>query len=158
MHLTKSSWLSDQIRQVILTDFAGVMETQESTIGKFILIAVGIEFLGACLDKQHLNATARSEKRFNTAILKLFPNPYHHFVKPGSVPYLYSDFRCPVIHQFRAGKTIHLFSENEGNAGLHLTYNSEGLLILVAEEFYKDLDEAAQRLISGFFGKDSVNP
>jgi len=158
MDSNKSLQLIEQIRQVILNDYGRIMNTPESTVGKFILIAVGIEFLGACLDKQYMNATSRSEKRFNMAITKLFPKKYHHFVREGSVPYLYTDFRCPVIHQFRAGKTIRLFSEYEGNAGLHLTYNSDGLLILVAEEFYRDLSEAAQKLITGFTGKDSVNP
>ena len=147
MGLTKSSTLAEQLRQVILTDFARVMETQESTIGKFILIAVGIEFLGACLDQQHLKATARSEKRFNMAITKLFPNKYHHFAKPGSIPYLYSDFRCPVIHQFRAGKSIYLSTAHESHTSRHLSYDSDGSLILVAEEFYQDMAVAAAEFI-----------
>ncbi len=150
MDSNKSTHLIEQIRKVILTDFARSMETPESLAGKFILIAVGIEYLGGCLDKQHMNATARSEKRFNTAILKLFPKRYHHFCKQGSVPYLYTDFRCPVIHQFKAEKSIFLCSSGNPEAGnlQHLTYNQEGSLILVAEEFYQDLSVAANELIN----------
>ena len=150
MDSTLSTPLKDRIQQVILTDFAGIMKTRESTIGKFILIAVGIEFLGACLDRQHLKATARSEKRFNTAICELFPKKYHHFTKPGSVPYLYSDFRCPVIHQFTAGKSLFLCSETETEFHElhHQSYDPQGDLVLQAEEFYQDLVRAATELIS----------
>jgi len=146
----KSIQIKDQIRKVILNDFAGVMETHESTIGKFILIAVGIEFLGACLDKQHMNATARSEIRFNSAILKLFPAKYHHFVKKGSEPNFYLDFRCPVIHQFKPGKSIFLCSRGDGSdEGIkHLTYNSAGTLTLIAEDLYDDLANAGQKMIN----------
>jgi hypothetical protein len=148
MHSIKSPQLVEPIRQVILTDFANIMTTTESTMGKFMVIALGIEFLGACLDKQHLNATARSEKRFNSALLRLFPNKYHHFAKTGSVPYLYIDFRCQVIHQFRTAKTVLLCSSDQIEPALHLTYNQEGSLIMVAEEFYQDLAAAAQKLIN----------
>ncbi|MFA5816821.1 MAG: hypothetical protein WC865_14505 [Bacteroidales bacterium] len=149
MDSTKSIRIKDQIREVILTDFAGIMKTPGSTIGKFILIAVGIEFLGACLDRQYIKATARSEKRFNSAIVKLFPKKYHHFVKKKSVPYLYSEFRCPIIHQFKAGKSVFLCSTFEAEIGgfRHLTYDAEGSLILVVEEFYKDLASAGLELI-----------
>jgi hypothetical protein len=145
----KSLQLSETIRQVILTDFAQVMESRESTIGTFIMIAVGIEFLGACLDKQHMNASARSEKRFNMAIVQLFPKKYHHFAKQGSVPYLYSDFRCPVIHQFKAGKSIALCNATDANDFnyKHLEYNTEEALVLVAENFFRDLAAAGQELI-----------
>lgn len=155
MEYTKSSRLAEQIRKVILTDYARLMATPQGTHGKFILIAAGIEFLGACLDKQHLNATARSEKRFNSAIIKLFPIKYHHFVKPGSVPYLYSDFRCPIIHQFKAGNSIILCSSGDiESADLrHLSLNEEGLLVLKAEEFYKDLAIAASEWVNKISGE-----
>jgi hypothetical protein len=150
MNSAKSTQIKSQIQNVILTDFARVMETKESVIGKFILITVGIEFLGACLDKQHLNATARSEIRFNSAILKLFPRKYHHFVKKESVPNFYLDFRCPVIHQFRPGRSVFLCSRQDMDTEnrKHLAYHTEGALILVAEDFYEDLAAAGKKLIS----------
>ena len=150
MDSAKSFQLKNQIREVILTDFAGIMKTPGSTIGKFILIAVGIEFLGACLDRQHIKATARSEKRFNLAIVKLFPKKYHHFVKKESVPNLYFDFRCPIIHQFKPGKSVFLCSREDADTigQSHLSYHPEGSLILVAEEFYDDLASAGSKLIN----------
>ncbi len=149
MDFNKSIQLRDQINDVILSDFVRMMETKQSTIGKFIIIAVGIEFLGTCLDRQHVKATARSEKRFNSAIIQLFPKRYHHFSKLGSVPYLYSDFRCPVIHQFRAGKQILLISGGDvSDLGLpHLSLNAEGALVLKAEDFFEDLKFAAIELV-----------
>ncbi|TSA32634.1 MAG: hypothetical protein D4R64_15645 [Porphyromonadaceae bacterium] len=149
MDSTKSIRIKDQIREVILTDFAGIMKTPGSTIGKFILIAVGIEFLGACLDRQHIKATARSEKRFNSAIVKLFPKKYHHFVKKESVPNLYFDFRCPIIHHFKHGQSLFLCSAEDALDGKekHLSYHPDGSLILVVEEFYRDLVSAGLELI-----------
>jgi len=147
MNSTKSEQLTAQIRQVILTDFDRIMESRESTIGKFILIAVGIEFLGACLDRQHINATARSEKRFNSAIRELFPKKYHHFTGQKSIPYLFVDFRCSVIHQFRPGKSVVLCSLEDTVRQDHLSYHADGSLIMVAEVFYKDLVSAAEELL-----------
>jgi hypothetical protein len=147
MDSSKSAQLTVQIREVILTDFGRIMESRESTVGKFILIAVGIEFLGACLDRQHLNATARSEKRFNSAIRELFPKKYHHFIRQKSIPNLFVDFRCQIIHQFRPGKSLTLCSLEDTDRHNHLSYHAGGSLILVVEEFYKDLAAAANELI-----------
>jgi hypothetical protein len=147
METTKSAQLVEQIREVLLNDFGSMMVTPGNTIGKFILIAVGIEFLGACLDRQHMNATARSEKRFNSALRELFPKKYHHFTQQKSIPNLFPDFRCPLIHQFKAGKYICLYTLEETDRHNHLSYQSGGSLILVAEEFYKDLAGAARELI-----------
>jgi hypothetical protein len=149
MYSTQQQTLARQIREVILTDYAHLMNGTESTVGKFILIAVGIEFLGACLDKQHMDATARGEKRFNLALMKLFPKKYHHFVKKESVPNFWVDFRCPVIHQFKSGKSVCLCSAEEAAAAGsgHLSYNSGGCLVLVAEDFYQDLTGAGLAMI-----------
>jgi hypothetical protein len=149
MATERNSLLAERIRKVILEEYSILIPGEGSLTGRFILIAVGIEFLGGCLDRQHMNATGRGEKRFNNAVRELFPKKYHHFTKPQSVPNLYIDFRCPVIHQFTAGKGVHLCSANHASEGglKHLSYNSEGSLILVAEDFYTDLTHAAQALI-----------
>jgi len=149
MDSKQSQNLTGQINEVILNNYNRILQTPESTLSKFILIAVGIEFLGACLDRQHMKATARGEKRFNLAIGKLFPKPYHHFIKTDAVPNLYHDFRCPVIHQFRAGKSVFLCSSQDQNEHQirHLSYNTEGSLILIVEEFYEDLAVAAKEMI-----------
>jgi sulfur transfer complex TusBCD TusB component (DsrH family) len=154
MDIKKSNQTRDQIKEVILNDFVRIMETKQSTIGKFIIIAVGIEFLGTCIDRQHMKATARSERRFNSAITLLFPKKYHHFVKQGSEPYLYSDFRCPVIHQFRGGKQVLLISDGvSAISGIsHLSFSAEGCLILKAEDFFEDLKFAANELIKKMDG------
>ena len=148
MNNDRNRILSDRIRNVILTEYKEMMSFDGSTISRFILIAVGIEFLGGCLDKQHMNATGRGEKRFNSAIRELFPKKYHHFTKPQSQPNLYVDFRCPALHQFTIGQGVFLCSAGEAQKdGLqHLTYNAAGALVLVAEDFYRDLVAAAELL------------
>lgn len=148
METPKNSKLIEQIRKVILDDYSVVMHSTGTTIGKFILIAVGIEFLGACLDRQHLKTTARGEKRFNLALIKLFPKKYHHFTKLSSVPNLYNDFRCPILHQLKAENSLILFSREDAGENRHLTYNQKGSLILVAEDFYHDLTGAASAMIN----------
>ncbi len=152
MDSLKSIRLTDQINQVILDDYSRVMQLPGNPISKFILITVGIEFLGACLDKQHIKSTARGEKRFNSAITKLFSARYHHFVKDGSVPNLYTDFRCPVIHQFTTEKTVFLCSREDAGIYRHLTYNQDGSLTLIAEDFYEDLANAARAMIDTLGG------
>ncbi len=149
MNSTQSSLLISKIQEIILTDYSRVMLSPESPISKFILIAVGIEFLGACIDKQHMNSTARSEKRFNLAIQKLFPKKYHHFTKMDSVPNLYKDFRCPILHQFKSGNAVSLYSKTDiGFENFrHLEYNSVGSLNISCEDIYQDLTQAALSLI-----------
>lgn len=145
----KSILQANLIREVILNDFDRIMKIPGSTISKFLLIVVGIEYLGACLDKQDMKATARGEKRFNLAMLKLFPKKYHHFLKKEAVPNLYRDFRCPVIHQFKPEKSIILCSADEqpANNFRHLSYHPDGSLVLIAEEFFNDLTGACNEMI-----------
>jgi hypothetical protein len=140
--------MKDQVRKVILEEMAAVMKSPGALHVKFAMIAMCIEYLGSCTDRQHSNATGRSEKRFNLAITKLFPQRYHHFTKPDSIPNLFLDFRCPMIHQFTPGKAIVLtnLAEAETAGFKHLTYNTEGCLVLVAEDFFVDLTKAAEKL------------
>jgi hypothetical protein len=136
------------ILSVILGEYGRMMSIPGNTTAKFILIAVGIEFLGTCLDRRHTQATARSEKRFNLALSKLFPERYHHFTRKEAIPNLYLDFRCPVIHQFAVPPSVRLEPCADRATGIaHLAYDSDGALILVAEDFYRDLAVAGKELI-----------
>lgn len=154
MNPEKAQALAIQIREVILTDFQQLFDSENSVIGKSILIASGIEFLGACLDRQHLKASARSEKRFNLAIQKLFPAKYHSYVRKESIPNLYLDFRCPVIHQFRIDKSICVTSgdTNRITEPAHLSYQEDGRLVINIREFSNDLQSAASALINKLTG------
>lgn len=142
--------MKDQVRRVILEEMAVVMKSPGALHVKFALIAMCIEYLGSCIDRQHSKATGRSEKRFNAGITRFFPQRYHHFTKPGSVPNLFIDFRCPMIHQFTPGKAIVLINRADAaDSGFrHLTYSLEGNLVLIVEDFFEDLTQAAEKLIT----------
>jgi hypothetical protein len=127
-----------------------MMETPGSVHLKFAMMMLIVEYLGTLLDRQHSKATGRSEVRFNTAIKRLFPTRYHHFTKPASAPNLFRDLRCPMIHRFETNPGIRLSSkyivEDQGLS--HLSYDKNGNLVLIAEIFFPDLKNAADRLIS----------
>jgi hypothetical protein len=108
----------------------------------FPLIAISIELLGGCIDKSKrgFNARGGSESRFNEAIKTLFPYRYHRFVNK-SVPNidLYNGLRCGMNHLFLPNNCVALTETKSGHA--HLSVKN-GKLLLVAEELYKDLQNA----------------
>jgi len=142
--------MKDKVREVVIGEMSAVMQGPGALNMKFALIAMCIEYLGSCTDRQHSKATGRSEKRFNAGINRFFPHRYHHFTRPGAIPNLFLDFRCPMIHQFSAGKGIVLSNRAEAEVSgcKHLTYSPEGNLVLVVEDFFEDLTQAAEKLIT----------
>lgn len=127
-----------------------MMRTPEAPAMKFALMVLTVEFIGMLDDRQHAKATARSEIRFNKAIRKFFPPVYHHFTRPDSVPNLFRDLRCPLIHRFETAPGVRLLTRGQlpQPAPVHLKYNEKGELILIAENFFEDLKNAANQLIS----------
>jgi hypothetical protein len=113
----------------------------------FPLIATSIELLGGCIDKSKrgFNAGGGSEKRFNDAIVNLFPLKYHRFTdKSISHIDLYKGLRCGMNHLFLPNTGIGLTELKSGHS--HLS-EKNGQLLLVAEELYKDLQNAGQMVI-----------
>jgi hypothetical protein len=127
-----------------------LMEVPGAIDMKFALMMLAVEYLGMLEDRQHSKTTARSEIRFNMAIRKHFPTAYHHFTRAESIPNLFRDLRCPLIHRFETVPGILLHSRRQipGSACTHLKYNEKGDLVLIAEDFFTDLKNAANQLIS----------
>jgi len=71
---------------------------------KFVPIAIAIEYLGACIDAKSFEDSGCSEDRFNIALKKLFPKKYEPFAKKSHVHYMFKDFRCAFVHQFRGSR------------------------------------------------------
>jgi len=114
----------------------------------FPLMATSIELLGGCIDKSKrgFNAGGGSEKRFNDAIKYLFPLKYHRFTdKSISNIDLYKGLRCGMNHLFLPNTGVALTELKSGNS--HLSVKNRQLL-LVAEELYKDLQEAGKIVIN----------
>lgn len=133
------------IEVVILNQIGDVVKLHPYL--SFPLIATAIELLGSCIDKSKrgFEAGGGSEKRFNDAIVNLFPLKYHRFTnKSVSNIDLYKGLRCGMNHLSLPKIGIGLTELKSGNA--HLSVKN-GQLLLVAEELYKDLQNAGQIVI-----------
>jgi len=131
------------INHVLINEIGDVVDHHKWL--SFILVCSGIEFLGGCLDdeEKNLNAERRSAKRFNEAILKLFPKKYHRFItkeKDG----LYSQLRCGMNHVALPGLQIAL-SERSSNLQNLSVWGDR--LVIIAEDFYSDFRDACNTII-----------
>ena len=99
----------------------------------FVLIALGIEYLGALLDDKEFADLGQSKQRF-TKGLKLFKNEMY---KENS-DLLFKEFRGALLHQYRPGINFILAF---GDPNKHLTKNKEAT-ILIAEVFFEDFQNA----------------
>lgn len=106
--------VSETINAILINEFKSIIFNHEGVAySKFLLLAVGIEYLGACLDNFPFNKPKESEKRFNRALKKLFDKKYHKYAKKSARIYLFEDFRCGFVHQFRPSGKIALTHSHE---------------------------------------------
>jgi len=131
------------INHVLINEIGDVVDHHKWL--SFILICSGIEFLGGCIDgeEKNLNAERRSSKRFNAAILKLFPIQYHKFVKDGKDG-IYAQLRCGMNHVALPGMQIALSERSSGLANLT---DNNSRTVIIAEDFYNDFKKACQSII-----------
>jgi len=132
------------INHVLINEIGDVVEHHKWL--SFILICSGIEFLGGCLDQEEkaLNAKKRSAKRFNNAILKLFPSKYHPFINNGKEG-LYAQLRCGMNHVALPGLQIAL---SERNSTLENLSEWNNRTVIIAEDFYSDFKNACHTIMS----------
>lgn len=145
--------LTDTVKSIVIDEMKSIIyQHKGSAYIKFLNLAICIEYLGACLDHHPFDKDGESETRFNDALKKLFVKKYEKFAKSGADIYLYEDFRCRFVHQLRPGKNIVLTHRDESKAEgtKHLTPIKSGQLVLVLEDFFDDLEKAANRLITQF--------
>lgn len=126
-----------------------IYEHPGSKMIKFIYLAVGIEYLGACLDEYDFLEERESKNRFNRALKKLFPKKYPPFAKVDAKINLFEQFRCAFVHQLRPGKDIAVTHRNESKeqGTTHLKKTFDGMLILVLEDLFDDFEKASKELI-----------
>jgi hypothetical protein len=131
------------INQVFLNEYKRIVDGGFHYIS-FALMALGIEFLGACLDPYGFGETRLSRVRFTNAIQTLFPDQYHQYGQA-----LYEDLRSGFAHQFRPGLRFVLTHREdtvrEGTKHLGPFGNST---VLVAEVFYADFEKACREVIT----------
>jgi hypothetical protein len=140
----------DFIKQVFIDDLAELAST--SPYIAFAIMAIGIEFLGKCLDTDAVdwNVPYRAKRNFIKAISQLTPlsnyRPHAHF--------LYTNLRCGFAHSFvpKAGLTL---SSKKEMPHLHLHGNN---LNLKCEDFYIDFKKACEAVIGmGFLEGNKMN-
>jgi hypothetical protein len=126
------------ISQVLVDEIGSI--SVSNVYLSFVLISIGIEFLGKCIDDEtsDWNAGGKSEKHFNLAISKLMPKyrPYN----------LYKLLRCGLSHSLAPQEGLSL-SENKNNT-IHLSIKSDGTLILNIENFYNDFKDACKIVLN----------
>lgn len=137
------------IDAVLLKEFKNLVYKPGSPYIKFVLFPPVIEYLGACLDEFDFTEDGHSEERFNQALKKLFPNKYKPFTKSSSQYYMYQGFRCNMVHRLIPSTftlTTKAEAVQDGNVHLGLDKLNKNRTILVLEDFYDDVEKAANKL------------
>lgn len=138
------------IEAVVIKEFKYLVYQDGAPYIKFLLFATVLEFLGACLDIFPFNEEKRSEERFNNALKKLLPNKYKTLANAGSGHYLYTGFRCEMVHRLKPNGfafTTRKDALKENNEHLKMDSAESKVMILVLEDFYDDIEKAAKKLI-----------
>jgi hypothetical protein len=139
----------ESIETIFLRELKSIIyDHKDSAYIKFINLAIGIEYLGACLDSHDFVKEGESKGRFDNALKKLFHKKYHKFSKSDNQFYLYEKFRCPFVHQLRPGKNVVVThrEESKREGTTHLEFTKSGLLVLVLEDFFDDFATACNNL------------
>lgn len=119
----------------------------------FILIGIGIEFLGKCLDEdKNWQQSGFSKIHFNKAINELMPK----YIPYNSQFNLHDSLRNGMAHallpKYKIGLTNRLEAKEYNNKHLDI---KNGMLILVAEDLYYDFRKACNIIMQCDFDKDS---
>jgi len=129
--------------QTVLINEIGELTDSHPYIS-FILMGIGIEFMGKCVDTSltDWNVSGRSNQDFENAI-KAIPSlkKYEPYL---SSHQMYSSFRCGLAHAVSPKLQITLSSKQEM---AHLVERN-GRLNLKVEDFYNDFKDACNYVIS----------
>ena len=139
--------------QTVLINEIGELTDSHPYIS-FILMGIGIEFIGKCIDKSltDWNVSGRSKQDFENAI-KAIPSlkKYEPYLASHQ---MYSSFRCGLAHAVSPKLQITLSSKQEM---AHLV-ESNGRLNLKVEDFYNDFKDACNYIISqNYTNGDKMN-
>ncbi len=122
---------------LIIADIKDHIEKKSDFVG-FILVALGIEYLGCFSDEKPFTDYGQSEIRFKNG-LKFFKNKWY----ANNSQWLFETFRGPLIHQYRIGTNLVLTSKckNQAELSLHLQ-KQEGSRVFVLEQLFEDYKNA----------------
>lgn len=144
---------SEFLEVLFLQELGSLIYTDGNAYLKFLIIIQGVEFLGACQDNYPFEMIKKGlpRRRFNRG-LKLFSREYHQFTGEGESPEIlfFEHFRSPMIHQFRPNQSKFRLSDRSSlfhQGGVHLSFDHQGRLIIVLEDFYEDFSDAVRSLM-----------
>jgi len=127
---------------IIIADIDSLITNKHDFVA-FIIIALGIEFIGNFYDGDDFADFGQSDTRFKTGLTKFFKNNWYK----NHSDWLFKNFRGPLIHQYRPSDTILLTSycKNKASLKLHLTV-VDGKTIFVLEQLFSDFKTAIKKL------------
>jgi hypothetical protein len=146
--------LESFINTVLIKDLKRMVYDAELHYVGFGNVAVGIEFLGACVDGDPFEQQGLSKKRFAAGIdtyMSQIDSRYATYNDQLSPFYLYKYLRCGMAHIMRPQGTIGFCCRSDAQkAGYtHLdTVNGGNALLLTAEGFYDDFAKACALLLA----------
>jgi len=129
------------IKQVFVDELGQIKDSHAYI--SFAIMAIGIEFLGKCLDDKATdwNVSGKSKRNFNGAINKLKAlSRYRPYLKKYE---LWNSLRNGFAHSFVPKYPVSLSSKNEAP---HLLLYGNGLN-LKCEDFYEDFKNACLEVI-----------
>lgn len=137
--------------QDILIDAVKKMQDDGSLYLSGVVMASGVEVLGAILGTAPPSSTPvsrerMSEQRFNDAITSLFPASYHRL--QARTPGLYAGWRCWGVHQLAPGGYGFLGAQEARAKGIAHLSERGGVVVLVCEELYADYANACRKVLA----------
>jgi hypothetical protein len=137
-----SKMLPKEFIQTILIDEIGEIHESHPYIA-FAIMAIGIEFLGKCLNSSKSWNASNSKVDFESAINELEAfSSYRPYLKSHT---LWNSLRNGFAHSFVPKNTITLSSKDEAD---HFHKNSETQINLKCENFYVDFKKGCEEVIN----------
>ena len=139
--------IQEFVERVLLRDLRRMIYEAKLHYLGFGSIAVGIEFLGACVDDYPFEASGHSVDRFERGIADFMTKTDSRYEKYRDCLYKY--LRCGVAHVMRpTGKVLFTSREESVHDQTHHFQIINDQLLLVCEDFYDDFATSCQALIA----------
>ncbi len=109
----------------------------------FILLSIGIEFIGSFTDSFEFDDFGKSKSRFENALDHWFSNKWYKNNKK----WMFENLRGPLLHQYRPGNEIFLTSNVKKNVDLNMHLKEDsGKIIFVVEQLLEDFKDACEKM------------
>jgi hypothetical protein len=138
--------IQELVERVLLRDLRRMVYEAKLHYLGFGSIAVGIEFLGACVDDHPFEASGCSAERFKRGIDDFMIKSDSRYEEYHDR--LYKHLRCGIAHVMRpSGKVLFTSRDESLQDQTHHFQLISDQLLLVCEDFYDDFASACQALI-----------